>query len=297
VSGDDVTHHYDPMIAKIIAHGEDRATAVDRLAVALRATEVVGLTTNRRLLNRILTHPAFAAGDVDTGFIERYRDALFAPAAIDPTRAFALAALALRGRDAKQMWRDPADPFSPWALAGPFVPNLPALDDIILALGEDCRTIICETAPASSALIIEGRRFEAEATLDDDGTLSARLDGVRLAARVVFSGARIIVFHGGEDMTFVEIDPRESDTDSAHAGEKLTAPMPGTVIALLVHPGEHVAKGAPLVVVEAMKMEHVIKAPHDGIVAKINVTIGEVVAEGVELVVLEPVEAASGGEE
>ncbi len=294
-SGDDVSHHYDPMIAKIIAHGQDRATAVDRLAAALRATEVVGLTTNRRLLNRILTHPAFAAGDVDTGFIERYHDALFAPAVVDPTRAFALAALALRARDAKEMWRDPADPFSPWALAGPFVPNLPALEEIILALGEDRRTIVSETRQKGSALVIDGRRFEAEATLDEDGTLSARLDGIKLVARVVFSGARITIFFGGEDMTFVAIDPREAEDGGAHAGEKLTAPMPGTVIAVLVRPAERVVKGAPLVVVEAMKMEHVIKAPHDGIVATINVTTGEVVAEGVELVVLEPVEAASRG--
>jgi 3-methylcrotonyl-CoA carboxylase alpha subunit len=294
-SGDDVTHHYDPMIAKIIAHGADRASALEQLAAALRATEIVGPTTNRKLLNRILTHPAFAAGDIDTGFIARNHDVLFAPASVDWPRAFALAALAIMARDAKKMRRDPADPFSPWALAGAFVPNLPARGEIVLALGEERCTIVSETVPGGCTLVIEGRRFDTQAELAVDGTLNARLDGVRLAARVIFSGPRVTLYWGGEDISFLEIDPRESDTGDSPGGEKLTAPMPGTVIALLVRAAEHVVKGAPLVVVEAMKMEHVIKAPHDGIVAKINVSVGEVVAEGIELVVLETVEAASRG--
>jgi 3-methylcrotonyl-CoA carboxylase alpha subunit len=292
-SGDAVTHHYDPMIAKVIAYGPDRNSALDRLAAALRATEVVGLVTNRRLLDRILTQPAFAAGDIDTGFIERHRTALFAPTTIDPTRAFALAALAVQAREAKETWRDPADPFSPWALAGPFVPNLPARQDIILALDDDRRKIVAETRADARTLVIDGHRFAADAKLSDDGTLHARLDDTKLTARVIFTGPRVTLFYGGEDLTFIAIDPREAETDDAQAGEKLTAPMPGTVIALLVQSNDRVAKGAPLVVVEAMKMEHVIKAPHDGIVAKINVAAGEVVAEGFELIVVEAGETAS----
>jgi 3-methylcrotonyl-CoA carboxylase alpha subunit len=294
-SGDKVTHHYDPMIAKIIAHGADRGSAIDRLAAALRATEVAGVTTNRALLNRILTHAAFAAGDVDTGFIERHRDALFAPAAIEPARAFALAALAVLGREANEVRRDPNDRFSPWALAGPFVPNLPARFEIVLAHGEDRRKIIAETWQGMTTLRLDARTIAAEARLADDGTLDVRLDGVKLTARAVFSGDKVTLYHGGEDMTFLAIDPRETASDNAHAGGKLTAPMPGTVIAVFVRPAEEVAMGTPLVVVEAMKMEHVIKAPHDGIVKTVNVAQGDVVAEGIELVVLEAVERALPG--
>jgi 3-methylcrotonyl-CoA carboxylase alpha subunit len=291
-AGDEVTHHYDPMIAKLIAHGPDRGSAIDRLAAALRATEIAGTTTNRRLLGRILGHHAFAAGDIDTGFIERHHDTLFAPAAVEPTRAFALAALALRACEAKETWRDPADRFSPWALAGPFIPNLPARFEIILAHGEDRRKIIAETRQGATWLTLGERVIAAEASLADDGSLSARLDGAKLTARAVFAGDEVTVFYGGEDMTFRAIDPREADLDSAYAGGKLTSPMPGTVIALFVRVAEQVPKGTPLAVVEAMKMEHVIRAPHDGIVRTINVAEGEVVAEGIEMIVLEPVERA-----
>jgi 3-methylcrotonyl-CoA carboxylase alpha subunit len=291
-AGDEVTHHYDPMIAKVITHGPDRGSAIDRLAAALRATEIAGATTNRRLLSRILSHHAFAAGDVDTGFIERHHDALFAPPAVEPTRAFALAALALRGREAKETWRDPADRFSPWALAGPFVPNLPARFEIILSRGEDRRKIIAETRQGATWLTLGERVIAAEASLADDGALSARLDGAKLTARAIFSSDEVTVFFGGEDMTFRAVDPREADLDSAHAGGKLTSPMPGTVIALFVHVAERVLKGTPLAVVEAMKMEHVIRAPHDGIVKTVNVAEGDVVAEGIELVVLEAIEKA-----
>ena len=293
-AGDEVTHHYDPMIAKVIAHGPDRASALERLAAALRLTEVGGLTTNRRLLTRVLTHSAFMAGSFDTGFIERYGEALLAPAAIDRTRAFALAALALNAREMQTAWRDPADPYSPFAAAGAFIPNLPARFEFTLALGEESRKILGERQDGTTWLSFDGRRIAASARLAEDGGLRVSLDGVTIAARAVFTGASVSIYYGGEELTFVEIDPREAEIGGAHGGERLTSPMPGTVIAVMVRPDDPVIKGAPLVVVEAMKMEHVIKAPHDGIVTKVNVAAGDIVAEGVELVLIEAAESKDG---
>ncbi len=284
-TGDAVSHHYDPMIAKLIAHGSTRAEALAGLADALAATEVIGLVTNRGFLERILRHPEFVEARHDTGFIARNADTLFAPAPADDRLAL-LAALAVLEREAATMPHAPADPHSPWGAAGAWCMNLPARVEVLLRDGGEARTIAFDRFAGATRFVGPEGPVEVAATLHADGRLDARLGGTRLTARVAFVGDHVAVFAGRTQAAYTLVDPRAGDDAHHHHADRLVAPMPGSVVQVLVEAGATVAKGDPLVVVEAMKMEHVIRAPHDGVVERVDVVVGDVVADGTELAVM-----------
>ena len=284
-TGDVVSHHYDPMIAKLIAHGTTREEALERLADALAATEVMGLVTNRAFLERILRHPEFVEARHDTGFIARNADALFAPAIADD-RLAVLAALAVLEREKATMPHAPADPHSPWGEAGAWCMNLPARSEVSFRDGADTRTLAFDRLAGRTTHVGPEGEVEVAATLLADGRLDARLGATRLTARVVFVADRIAIYTGRDQASFTLVDPRAGDDAHHHHADRLVAPMPGSVVQVLVEAGATVAKGDPLVVVEAMKMEHVIRAPHDGVVERVDVAVGDVVADGTELAVM-----------
>ena len=284
-TGDAVSHHYDPMIAKLIAHGASREEALAKLADGLAATEVMGLVTNRGFLERILRHPEFTEARHDTGFIGRNGDDLFAPVGSDD-RLVLLAALAVLEREAAEVTHAPADPHSPWGSAGAWCMNLPARSEVLLRDGGEVRTLAFERFASGTSFVGPEGPIEVAATLLPDGRLEARIGGTRIAARVAFAGDRVAVFAGRAQAEFVEVDPRAGDDAHHHHADRLVAPMPGAVVQVLVSAGATVAKGDALVVVEAMKMEHVIRAPHDGVVERVDVAVGDVVAEGAELAVM-----------
>ena len=284
-TGDVVSHHYDPMIAKLIAHGTTREEALERLADALAATEVMGLVTNRAFLERILRHPEFVEARHDTGFIARNADALFAPAIADD-RLAVLAALAVLEREKATMPHAPADPHSPWGEAGAWGMNLPARSEVSFRDGADTRTLAFDRLAGRTTHVGPEGEVEVTAKLHADGRLDARLGATRLTARVVFVADRIAIYTGRDQASFTLVDPRAGDDAHHHHADRLVAPMPGSVVQVLVEAGATVAKGDPLVVVEAMKMEHVIRAPHDGVVERVDVAVGDVVADGTELAVM-----------
>jgi 3-methylcrotonyl-CoA carboxylase alpha subunit len=284
-TGDVVSHHYDPMIAKLIAHGTTREEALERLADALAATEVMGLVTNRGFLERILRHPEFGEARHDTGFIARNADDLFAPAIADD-RLAVLAALAVLEREKADATHSPADPHSPWGTAGAWCMNLPARSEVSFRDGAETRTLAFDRRAGRTVHLGADGEIEVTATLHADGRLDARLGGTRLTARAVFVADRVAVYTGRDQASFTLVDPRAGDDAHHHHADRLVAPMPGSVVQVLVEAGATVAKGDPLVVVEAMKMEHVIRAPHDGVVERVDVAAGDVVAEGTELVVM-----------
>lgn len=290
VEGDEVSHHYDPMIAKVIAHGATRDEALDRLAAALRATEIVGPPTNRDLLARIVDHPVFRRDGHDTGFIAAQAGELLAPAAVDG-RAGILAALAILAREEGRATRAASDPFSPWATSGAWTANLAAKLEVTLETGEGKRGLVFERTAGVTRLVTDTVAVDlapigVAGTLEADGRLVARIGEARLSPRVIFEGDRVTVLGLGTPATFREIDPREGDAGHHTHADRLVAPMPGSVVQVLVEAGAKVSKGDALIVVEAMKMEHVIRAPHDGVVERIDVRPGETVAEGVELAVM-----------
>jgi len=282
--GDAVTPFYDPMIAKIVAWGEDRAIARARLQRALADTAILGVTTNLAFLHRVIAAPDFAAGAVDTGFIERHHDALLPSSRAVPDIALAAAALWQLTEPSPPSG---ADRFSPWARRDGWRLNLmPAPLSLHFRHGADDVTIEATAASGGWKLRLGERDCAAAAKPGPDGKLAVTLDGIRCQVRVLEHDGELAVFVDGEGWHFMAVDPLAPPAGADIAGGRLTAPMPGRVIQLLVAPGDTVRQGQPMMVIEAMKMEHTIAAPRDGIVSAVHYAAGDPVEEGAELIAL-----------
>jgi 3-methylcrotonyl-CoA carboxylase alpha subunit len=282
--GDAVTPFYDPMIAKIIAWGPDREAARTRLGHALAETGVLGVTTNLGFLARVIGDADFAAAKLDTGFIERRRAALLPPASPAPDDALVAAVLLRLGEPAAKT-SDPWARRDGWRLNAPNAAQTPIFRD-----GEETRTVEATVSGAGWELRIGQRRVTAAARFAPDGAATLTLDGAQSRAVVLDHGDDIAVFIDGAGWRLARVDPLAPPAGAdAHAG-RLSAPMPGRVVQLLVAPGDAVRQGQPLIVIEAMKMEHTIAAPRDGTVETVRYVVGDLVEEGAELIAL--VEAA-----
>jgi 3-methylcrotonyl-CoA carboxylase alpha subunit len=291
--GDRVSALYDPLIAKIIAWGEDRPAAIRRLRRALAETAVLGLRTNLGFLARLAAEPDFAAGALDTGFIERHRAALMPPHRPAPDTALAAAALSrlgARAATAAVAAQGSGDPYSPWAGNDGWRLDRASHQDFVFRDDAGPRAeprIVAATARAGGWLLRIGERtIAASAEMRPDGALGLVLDGKRRRVIVLEHGALTVVSSDGESWRLVEIDPLAAPVDDDPTGGRLTAPMPGRVTRLLVEPGSPVRRGQPLLTIEAMKMEHTILAPADGRVERLRFAVGDMVEEGAELVVL-----------
>jgi 3-methylcrotonyl-CoA carboxylase alpha subunit len=281
---DAVTPFYDPLIAKIIAWGEDRDAARARLQRALADTAILGVTTNLAFLHRVVADADFAAGKLDTGFIERHRDSLLPSSRPVPDIALAAAAL----------WHltqphagSGADRFSPWARSDGWRLNLaPASISLHFRHGADELTIEATGESRGWHLRLGDRDRHAIAERLPDGRLAVTLDGARQSVRVLEHERELAVFADGEIWQFTAVDPLAPPAGADISGGRLTAPMPGRVIQLLVAPGEMVRQGQAMMVIEAMKMEHTIAAPRDGIVEAVHYAAGDPVEEGAELIAL-----------
>ncbi|QNM95937.1 acetyl/propionyl/methylcrotonyl-CoA carboxylase subunit alpha [Chitinimonas koreensis] len=288
-SGDEISPFYDPMIAKLIVWDENRDRALDRLASALAEYEVVGLDTNLDFLRRLAGHPAFRAQELDTGFIARHRDALIPPPAPVDAETLALAALAelalLEARGEAARLRS-ADAASPWWQTDGWRLNQDNRHALHFRVGEAEHAVVAHYRDDGYLLEIGEARIEARGSLRD-GRLSATLDGYRLAAGVVRDGGTLTLVRDGGNVALEPFNPLLAGLAAAESGGGLTAPMPGTVVAVHVAPGDTVEKGAPLVILEAMKMEHTILAPHAGTVREVFFQKGEQVKEGLPLLEIE----------
>ncbi|HYC05698.1 MAG TPA: acetyl/propionyl/methylcrotonyl-CoA carboxylase subunit alpha [Azospirillaceae bacterium] len=292
-AGDAISIHYDPMIAKLIVWDRDRPAAVRRLRAALAGTEIAGLNANVAFLSAIAAHPAFMEADLDTRFIARFEGDLLPAAAAPSDEALALSALGVllrRGSQARAQAAASLDPWSPWSRADGWRLNDEAHGTLTFreAAGEDGTAAehVVKLAYKRDGyhLHLPGGEMVARGELSGDGTLTADLGGHRVSARWVKAGAEVTIFHAGGSRKLTLVEPLASgEADTGGAG-RLTAPMPGKVIAVLVEPGAAVEKGQPLVVLEAMKMEHTIKAPAAGTVAAVKYGVGEQVPEGAELI-------------
>ena len=287
--GDVVTPFYDPMIAKIIVWGEDRPAAVERLRRALAGTAVLGVVTNLGLLVRVANHPGFAKAAIDTGFIERHRDVLLPAHRPAPGTALAAAAVArliVRGAAATAAAARFADPNSPWARTNSWRLSGKSHQELVFLDGTEERSVIATARAGKWLLEVDRETIRAAGERRPDGTLTVVLDGVRGRASVLDHGRETAIFLSGENWRLIETDPlaaREGDDPGAG---RLTAPMPGRVTQLFVKAGDVVRRGEPLMIIEAMKMEHTVAAPVDGTVEAVGFAVGDLVEEGAELIAL-----------
>lgn len=249
--GDTITPFYDPMIAKVIAHAATRVEALNGLASALDATQVAGSTVNLGFLTRLLRDEDFASGNLETGLIGRKQDALTRI----PTPAARHVAVAIAATSGAELEADDSDPFCALAGYGHFTTMSHRRE---LMRGEEKVTALVSSQRDGSLAIRIG---ESEAT---QPIIVRREDAARAA---VWPG-HVTVFEGADSLTFNLPDLLQAADDAA-GGDRLRAPMPGLVKLVRAQTNEAVKKGQPLLVLEAMKMEHTISAPHDGVIAEI----------------------------
>ena len=287
--GDTVTPFYDPMIAKIVAFGEDRAAAVRQLQRALAATAVFGIGTNLEFLTRVAAHPQFVSGALDTGFVQRHQAALVPPRRPAPDIALAAAALSrlfAREDRAKAAASHFGDRFSPWARTDGWRLNGRGRQELIFRDGTEER-VVCARYQAGNWLLQFGDRTTlAGGECRADAVLSVLIDGVRKQFTVMSHGAETAVFLDGSSWRLTEIDPLEARADEDPMAGRLSAPTPGRVAQLMVEPGTRVRRGQPLIIIEAMKMEHTVVAPADGVIEAVRYAPGDLVEEGAELIAL-----------
>ena len=275
---------FDPMLAKVIAHGPTRAEAAGRLALALERTHLGGVTTNRDFLAATLRTPEFLAGDTTTDFIERVAP----PRTLEVSQQEAehlaqLGALWIRGvnRRAAQVLGD--------APAGWRNSRMPD-QEIVLAGRDGEITVSYRTLRDGRVLFSDGRHARVHAWSEEG--IDAEIDGQRNHVRITRADSRLVVLGARGDLEF-EICPRFKLPGADEAVGGFVAKMPGKVIDLRVAAGERVSAGQTLVVLEAMKMEHPMSAAEDGVVTEVRVELGEQVVAGTLLLVFEPDEEAS----
>jgi 3-methylcrotonyl-CoA carboxylase alpha subunit len=277
-AGDEVSTYYDPMLGKIIAWGESRVTAIDLLRRALGEIEIVGVATNRALLCSVLGDEEFRRGAVGTNFLGARKDHLRFGEEHAAAADMALAAVwcAARRTDGNALWEDTRG----WRLA--------ATASTTWAFGE---SLVSVDSPASDCYLvrIKGQELSVRILARDAASLQAECDGEIMQAHVFEAAPALHLFRNGRHVAvnIVRTDDALQVAGTAEQGSLLT-PLPGTVVAVHVAAGQRVARGAPLITVEAMKMEHTLTAPYEGVVSRIAFGVADRVQAGAVLVELAP---------
>ncbi|HEX3912537.1 MAG TPA: biotin carboxylase N-terminal domain-containing protein [Steroidobacteraceae bacterium] len=276
--GDEVSSYYDPMLGKIIAWGGSRAAAIDLLHRALGEIEIVGVATNRALLAGVLGDEQFRSGAVATDFLNRRKQHLRfgEPAAAGVELALAALWCATRRTDVNALWEDTRG----WRAAAP--------ESTLWRFGQQSATLDFSALDACRVQL-EDRQLHLRVLAREPESLRVECDGRVLFVRVIEAGAALHLFLDGGH--FVLDADRTDDALQVDGGAEegsLLTPLPGTIVAVHVEAGQNVARGAPLVTVEAMKMEHTLTAPYDGVVSRVAFGLSERVSAGAILVELAP---------
>jgi len=287
--GDEVSVYYDPMIAKLIVWDENREKALKRLTKALSEYRINGVTTNIDFLYSLATSKPFVEEDIDTGFIEKNNDLIFhenAQALLNELPIAALYLVLSTEKKAQQRALQSNDPYSPWHNANAWRLNEPHAHVLVLAHNDVEYTVEIEQKrqgdDAYYLVKVNDEQFDCQGTLDND-TMVVNINGHRSLATINSNENNISLYRANGVFIFTHILPDcgQHENDDSHGG--LTAPMNGTMVSVLVKAGDTVSKDQPLVIMEAMKMEHTIKAPSDGTINEVFFQTGEMVDGGAEL--------------
>jgi 3-methylcrotonyl-CoA carboxylase alpha subunit len=285
-AGDAVSPYYDAMLAKMIAWAPTRQAAIERLNRGLEQTDVRGIVTNIPFLSALVTHPSVAANTIDTGFIERELKTLAPapPAAGDLELCAAVAAVL--GEEQKAAL---AEAKSPWQTFG-WMPVGRRQREFTFRQGQvalQMATLRYGNGP--STISIGEREFAFATTMTDDDTFDLTLDGMKSRIVAVVEGHELYLRTRNGRFELHWVDPFGGETEEQVGEDRIVAPLPGTVVALLAEEGATLEKGAPILTLEVMKMEQTLRAPFAGVLKAIKCKVGDIVQEGVELAEVEPI--------
>jgi 3-methylcrotonyl-CoA carboxylase alpha subunit len=284
-AGDDITPYYDALLAKLIAWGADRPQALRRIGEALDGFEIAGVTTNLAFLKALLTHPQVIRDDIDTGFIERELSTLTrsAPALAVLDVAAACAAVLLR-----ELGEQVASENSPWDRADGWTLAGRRSRRLSFRHGAERYDAVLWYGRGGLSLEFGGKNDRLQFVPREGGVFDMCLGDALERVSVVWSGRDIDLSTLRGPRKLHWIDPFVANMSEAAAAGRIVAPMPGTVTRILAEPGVGLARGAPVIVLEAMKMEHTLRAPADGRVKALKCAVGDFVQEGTELADFEP---------
>lgn len=286
IQGDDVSVFYDPMIAKLIVWDETRDKALARLTKALTEYHIDGVVTNIEFLYKLASSVPFKAEQIDTGFIEKHQDSLLLNEQQDVEPLLPVAALYLMLHNKQHLETNLNDQFSPWSQGNAWRANELHQQKLELMVGKDTFVVQVSQAYVGKHIVydmkIGHQEYRCSGVLENDQLIST-INGHRTISKVNAHQEGYSVFCGGKVIQFQALQADLGDTQDNAADLGFTAPMNGTVIAILVEPQQQVEKGQPLIVMEAMKMEHSLKAPSSGCVSEFYFKAGDLVDGGVEL--------------
>jgi 3-methylcrotonyl-CoA carboxylase alpha subunit len=284
--GDAVSPYYDAMLAKMIAWAPTREGAITRLERGLEDTDVRGIVTNIPFLSALVTHPSVGANAIDTGFIERELSALTAAPSSAGDLELCAAVAAILADEQATAAREPA---SPWRSSGWMpVGRRQRVFTFRERVGSETRSVTLTYGNGPSTLGIADRAWSFEHTRAADGGLDLVLDGLKSHVVTVHDGHELYVRTRNGRFELHWVDPFGGDDEEQSGEDKIVAPLPGTVVALLAEEGAILEKGAAILTLEVMKMEQTLRAPFAGVLKAIKCKVGDIVQEGAELAEVEP---------
>jgi 3-methylcrotonyl-CoA carboxylase alpha subunit len=284
-SGDAVSPYYDAMLAKVIAWAPTRQAAIDKLNRGLEETDVRGIVTNIPFLSALVTHPDVRANAIDTGFIERELKNLTDVSAVPGDFELCAAVAAILGEEQKAVH---GETHSPWRTFG-WMPVGRRTRVFSFRQGQAAEhKVTLQYGNGPSTLSVGDRGFVFASSPTGDGGFDMTLDGVKSHVVADIEGHELYLRtqHGRFEVHWV--DPFGGETEEQVGEDKIVAPLPGTVVALLAEVGATLEKGAPILTLEVMKMEQTLRAPYAGVLKTIKCKVGDIVGEGVELAEVEP---------
>jgi 3-methylcrotonyl-CoA carboxylase alpha subunit len=286
--GDAVSPHYDAMLAKVIAWAPTRDAAIERLNRGLEDSDVRGIVTNIPFLSALVTHPDVRANAIDTGFIERELKNLTPPPAASDGLELCAAVAAILGAEQQAAG---AEPHSPWQTSG-WMPVGRRQRLFTFRHGHEAEQAIrLHYGSGPATLSVGGRELAFTSAPRDDGSFDLTLDGMKSHVVAVIEGREVYLRTRNGRFDLHWVDPFGGDDEEQVGEDKIVAPLPGTVVALLAEVGATLEKGAPILTLEVMKMEQTLRAPFAGVLKAIKCKVGDIVQEGVELAEVEPAAA------